>query len=105
MASNILKAEDVKPGLTVKVHQKIKELTSKGAEKERIQVYEGIVMGVKKGKTMTVRKISHGVGVEKIFPFDMPGVEKIELVKEAKSNVRRAKLNYLRKSPRAMREN
>jgi large subunit ribosomal protein L19 len=105
MAGNILKAEDVKPGLTVKVHQKIKELTSKGAEKERIQIYEGIVMGVKKGRTMTVRKISHGIGVEKIFPFDLPAIDKIELVKEARGNVRRAKLNYLRKSPRAMREN
>ena len=104
MASNILNTEDLKPGLTVKVHQKIKEMNAKGVEKERVQIYEGIIIGMKKN-SVTIRKISHGIGVEKIFPLDLPAIDKIELVKEARGNVRRAKLNYLRKSPRAMREN
>lgn len=104
MASNILNIEDLKPGLTVKIHQKIKETNAKGAEKERVQIYEGIIIGMKKN-SVTIRKISHGIGVEKIFPLDLPAIDKIELVKEARGNVRRAKLNYLRKSPRAMREN
>lgn len=104
MASNILKIEDLKPGLTVKIHQKIKEQTAKGGEKERIQIYEGIIMGISKN-SMTVRKISHGVGVEKVFPLDLPAIDKIELVKEARGKIRRAKLTYLRKSNRVMREN
>lgn len=104
MVSNILKIEDLKPGLTVKIHQKIKEQTAKGGEKERIQVYEGIIIGLSK-HAMTVRKISHGIGVEKIFPLDLPAIDKIELVKEPRGTIRRSRLNYLRKSPRAMREN
>lgn len=104
MAISILKTEDLKPGLTVKIHQKIKETNAKGVEKERVQIYEGIIMEMKKN-AMTIRKISHGIGVEKIFPLDLPAIDKIELVKDARGTVRRAKLTYLRKSPRAMREN
>ena len=104
MATTVLKIEDLKPGLTVKVHQRIKELNAKGVEKERIQVFEGAIIGISQKKTMTIRKISHGLGVEKIFPLDLPSIEKIELVKEARKKIRRAKLTYLRKSPRAMRE-
>lgn len=79
-------------GDTVKVHAKIKE-----GEKERIQVYEGIVLKVQNGSnrtTFTVRKISNGVGVEKTWPLHSPNVEKVEVVRRGK--VRRAKLNYLR---------
>jgi large subunit ribosomal protein L19 len=87
-----------KPGMIVKVHQKIKELNTKGEEKERIQVYEGIIIaakhGTEAGGTITVRKISNGVGVEKIFPVHSPVVDKIEVVKELA--VRRAKLHHLR---------
>jgi len=79
-------------GDTVRVHFKIKE-----GEKERIQVYEGVVIA-KKGsgikRTFTVRKISFGIGVERIFPLHSPKIEKIEIVKRGK--VRRAKLYYLR---------
>lgn len=88
---------DIRPGDTVKVYQRIGEVSKKG--KERIQVFEGLVIARKHGKginsTITVRKISSGVGVERIFPLHSPAIEKIEMVKRGK--VRRAKLYYLRK--------
>lgn len=79
-------------GDTVRVYAKIKE-----GEKERIQVYEGVVLKMQNGSnrtTFTVRKISNGVGVEKTWPLHSPNVEKVEVVRKGK--VRRAKLNYLR---------
>ena len=79
-------------GDTVKVYAKIKE-----GEKERIQVYEGVVLKMQNGSnrtTFTVRKTSNGVGVEKTWPLHSPNVEKVEVVRKGK--VRRAKLNYLR---------
>jgi len=89
---------EVKPGMVVRVHQKIKDVNAKGEEKERIQVYEGLVLARKHGKeqgaTITVRKVSEGVGVEKIFPIYSPLIEKIELVDE--KMIRRAKLYYTR---------
>jgi large subunit ribosomal protein L19 len=81
------------PGDTVKVHVKIKE-----GEKERIQVFQGVVISKKKGMvnaTFTVRKVSYGVGVERIFPLHSPVIDKIEIVTHGK--VRRAKIYYLRK--------
>ena len=90
---------ELKPGMTVRVHQKIKELNVKGEEKERIQYFEGMIIAKKHGKeaggTITVRKISNGVGVEKIFPLNLPTIEKIEIKKQAR--VRRAKLYYLKR--------
>lgn len=81
------------PGDQIKVHVKIRE-----GEKERIQVFEGILLarnnsGIR--ETITVRKVSFGQGVERIFPLHAPIVEKIEVVK--RNRVRRAKLYYLRK--------
>jgi len=79
-------------GDTVRVHVKIKE-----GSRERVQVFEGIVIAKKHGgidESITVRRISYGVGVEKVFPLHAPAVEKIELVRKGK--VRRAKLYYLR---------
>jgi large subunit ribosomal protein L19 len=81
-----------KAGDTVRVHVKIKE-----GEKERIQPYEGVVIArsnARGGKSFVVRKISHGVGVERIFMETSPKVAKIEIVQEGR--VRRAKLYYLR---------
>ena len=89
---------DLKPGMTVRVHQKIKELNTKGEEKERIQYFEGLIIARKhnkeKGGTITVRKVSDGIGVEKIFPINLPSITKIEVKKIAQVN--RAKLYYLR---------
>jgi large subunit ribosomal protein L19 len=91
----LLKAElpEIKAGYTVKVHQKIKE-----GEKERIQIYEGLVIAMNHGhghnKTMIVRKVVEGIGVEKIFPLHSPNIAKIEVVRTGK--VRRAKLYYMR---------
>lgn len=85
-------AENFSIGDTVKVFFKIVEGTT-----ERIQVFEGIVISMNNGgirKTFTVRKISYGVGVERIFPLHSPRVEKVEVVRRGR--VRRAKLYYLR---------
>jgi len=84
---------DLRPGDTVRVHQKIEE---KG--KYRIQTFEGLVLarkhGSEAGGTFTVRRVLSGVGVEKVFPLYSPMIEKIEVVK--RSQVRRAKLYYIR---------
>jgi len=80
-------------GDTVRVHSRIKE-----GDKERTQVFEGVVIRKRKGNTgatFTVRKVSYGVGVEKIFPLHSPSIGKIEVI--SKGKVRRARLYYLRK--------
>jgi large subunit ribosomal protein L19 len=81
------------PGDTVKVHVKIKE-----GEKERIQVFQGVVISKRKGTTnatFTVRKVSYGVGVERVFPTHSPIIDKVEVL--TRGRVRRAKIYYLRK--------
>lgn len=86
------KVPALKPGYTVAVHQKIKE-----GEKERVQIFEGLVIQIGSGhgadKTFTVRKVVEGIGVEKIFPLYSPKIEKIQVKKEGK--VRRARLYYM----------
>ncbi len=80
------------PGDTVRVHVRVRE-----GDKERIQVFEGVVIGRKGGgvhETFTVRKVSYGVGVERIFPLHSPMIQAIEVV--TRGRVRRAKLTYLR---------
>jgi len=80
-------------GDTVRVYSRIKE-----GDKERIQVFEGAVIRKRKGNTgatFTVRKVSYGVGVEKIFPLHSPNIDKIEVI--SKGKVRRARLYYLRR--------
>ena len=82
-----------KPGDTISVHVKVVE-----GDKERIQQFQGIVMGIRGSgisKTFRIRKISNGVGVERIFPLHSPSIAKVDILKEG--HVRRAKLYYLRK--------
>jgi large subunit ribosomal protein L19 len=83
---------DFGPGDTVRVHVKVRE-----GEKERIQVFEGVVIGRRGGsirETFTVRKVSYGIGVERVFPVHSPNVAKIDVVRHGR--VRRAKLYFLR---------
>lgn len=91
--SQLKELPDIHPGDTVRIHQKIKE-----GDKERIQIFEGVVIAKKHGKgisaTITVRKAIEGVGVERIIPIHSPSIGKIEVVKSAK--IRRSKLYYLR---------
>ena len=82
----------MKSGDTVRVHVKVRE-----GDKERIQVFEGMVIGMHRGGTrasFTVRKVSFGQGVERIFPLHSPTIDKVEVIRSAQ--VRRAKLNFLR---------
>lgn len=92
--SFLRKVPDIQPGYTVRVHEKIQE-----GGKERIQIFEGLVINLHRGhtqadSTFTVRKIVSGIGVEKNFPIHSPVIEKIEVKKVAK--VRRAKLFFIR---------
>lgn len=94
LTSQYMKQElpEVQVGDTVRVHVKIKE-----GSRERIQIFEGTVIAKKHGgitETITVRRISYGVGVEKVFPVHSPSIDKIEVVRNGA--VRRAKLYYLR---------
>ena len=93
VASEQLRREtNFRVGDQVKVHVRIKE-----GDKERIQLYEGVVIALRRGgncTSFTVRKVSYGVGVERVFPLHSPSVEKIEVVSSGK--VRRARLFYLR---------
>jgi large subunit ribosomal protein L19 len=84
---------DFRPGDTVKVHVRIVE-----GNRERIQVFEGVVIGISNkgtGSSFTVRKVSYGIGVERVFPHDSPLVDKVEVV--TRGRVRRAKIYYIRK--------
>jgi large subunit ribosomal protein L19 len=81
------------PGDTIRVHTRIKE-----GDKERIQIFQGVVIRKRKGglgATFTVRKVSYGVGVERIFPLHSPNIDRIEVITRGK--VRRARLYYMRK--------
>lgn len=92
-ASSREKMPDFRAGDTINVHVKIKE----GA-KERIQQFQGVVIQRKgygtNGESFTVRKVSNGIGVERIFPITSPSIDKVELLKQGK--VRRAKINYMK---------
>lgn len=92
----------IRPGDTIRVHQKIKE-----GGKERIALFEGLVLARKHGvgvsATFTVRKVVDGIGVERVFPLHSPTIAKIEVLRHAK--VRRAKLYYIReKASREIRK-
>jgi large subunit ribosomal protein L19 len=84
---------DFKAGDTVRVYARITE-----GEKERIQIFQGVVLRKRKGgtgATFTVRKVSYGIGVERIFPLHSPNIDKVEIV--SRGRVRRGRLYYLRK--------
>ena len=90
--SQLTKRPAMKSGDTVRVHVKVRE-----GDKERVQVFEGIVIGMHRGglrASFTVRKVSFGQGVERIFPLHSPMIQKVEIVRSAR--VRRAKLYFLR---------
>ncbi len=98
----MIKTDNVKPGNTVRVWQKIKE-----GNKTRLQAFEGLIIahkhGCEPGATFTVRKIIEGIGVERIFPLFSPNIDKIEVLRRSK--VRRAKLYYVRaKAAREIRK-
>jgi large subunit ribosomal protein L19 len=83
---------DFFPGDTVKVHVRIRE-----GEKERVQVFQGVVISKRRGTTnatFTVRKVSYGIGVERVFPQNSPSIDKIEVLTHGK--VRRSKIYFLR---------
>jgi large subunit ribosomal protein L19 len=90
--AQLIKRPDIRTGDTVRVHVKVRE-----GDKERIQIFEGIVIGMHRGgsrASFTVRKMSFGQGVERIFPLHSPTIAKVDIVRSAK--VRRAKLYFLR---------
>jgi len=90
--SQLTTRPDMKAGDTVRVHVKVRE-----GDKERIQVFEGIIISLRRGgarASFTVRKVSFGQGVERIFPLHSPSIAKVDVVRSAK--VRRAKLYFLR---------
>ena len=90
--SQLAQRPAMRSGDTVRVHVRVRE-----GDKERIQIFEGVVIGQHRGGTrasFTVRKVSFGQGVERIFPLHSPTIQKVEVVRGAK--VRRAKLYYLR---------
>ena len=103
-SADLKKLPQLSPGDTVRVHVRVKETSvkeergkAKETERERVQVFEGLVIGLRGSgtrATMTVRKISFGQGVERIFPLQARTIEKIEIVKHAR--VRRAKLYFIR---------
>ena len=104
-ALEVLKPEQIVAGQVLRVHEKIQDQNAKGEARERIQVFEGMVLGVRgKGasKSFTIRKETDGFGVEKIFPLNSPNVAKVELVKAHKT--RRARLSFIKGFGRRLRE-
>lgn len=101
----VITPNQVETGMTLRVHQKIKDVNAKGEEKERIQIYEGLVLNVRgagKSRTMTVRKISERVAVERIYPIFSPVIAKLELTKKVK--VRRNNISFIRDTKKRLKD-
>jgi len=101
-----IKPEHIKQGMLIRVHQKIVDTNSKGEEKERVQIFQGMVLakkhGSEAGATITVRKMSGSIGVEKIYPLSMPSITKLEIVRTYRT--RQAKPYYLRTTKKRLKE-
>ena len=101
----VIPHQDIQAGMTIRLHEKINDISPKGEKRERVQVFEGMVLntrGAGDSRTMTIRKMSGTVGVEKVFPLSSPNIAKIEVVKVAK--VRRGNLSFLRGFRRKLKE-
>jgi large subunit ribosomal protein L19 len=100
-----LTPDQISSGQVLRVHEKIQDVNAKGEPRERVQVFEGLILSVRgKGvsKSFTIRKETNGFGVEKIFPVSSPNIVKLELVKAYK--IRRAKLSFMKDFGRRLRE-
>ncbi|MBP9762519.1 50S ribosomal protein L19 [Patescibacteria group bacterium] len=101
----VIQPSQIRTGMSIRIHQKIKETAPNGEEKERVQVFEGLVIkmsGVASRKTMIVRKVSGGIGVERIFPLALPSLLKVEVTKVAR--VRRKDISFVRDSKKRFRD-
>lgn len=101
----VITPAEIKTGQILRVHEKIQDVNAKGETRERVQIFEGLVLGVRgsqSSKSFTIRKETDGYGVEKIFPVSSPNIAKIELVKTYK--VRRAKLSFVKGFARRLKE-
>ena len=101
----VITPDKVVSGQILRIHEKIQDVGAKGAVRERIQIFEGLVIvvrGAGTSRSFTIRKESNGFGVEKIFPLHSPAIDKIELVKTYK--VRRAKLTVVKDFTRKLKE-
>ncbi|KKW30904.1 MAG: 50S ribosomal protein L19 [Candidatus Uhrbacteria bacterium GW2011_GWD2_52_7] len=96
---------EIQPGMVVRVHEKIEDVNAKGEKRERIQMFEGMVLSVSGAgvsKNFVVRKVTNGYGVEKIYPVASPNIQKVDIVKAYK--VRRANLSFIKDFGRKLRE-
>lgn len=96
---------ELKSGMTIRLHERISDVSPKGEKRERTQVFEGIILNIRgsqDSRSMTIRKVSNGVGVEKIFPLSSPNLVKVEVVKVAKT--RRGNLSFIAGFRRKLKE-
>ncbi len=96
---------EIKPGMVVRVHEKIEDTNAKGEKRNRVQIFEGLVMGIRgagASRNFRVRKVTDGFGVEKIYPISSPNVTKVEVLKQMR--VRRAKLSFVKDFGRRLKE-
>lgn len=96
---------EIKPGMVIRVHEKIEDMNAKGEKRQRVQIFEGLVLGVRgagDSRNFRIRKETDGFGVEKIYPISSPNITKIEIVKTFR--VRRAKLSFIQDFGRKLKE-